>query len=65
MAKQNKKRDEWQIKENEDVYLVWTCTCPGHTRKKIHPYWLQENGTPVCPHCEEDMLFLHVEVKWS
>jgi len=29
--------------------------CDNEEETHIHPDWYQNNGTPVCPECDEDM----------
>ena len=51
----------WLPVKDDDVRNVWVCpeckdTC------EISPDWYQDNGTPMCCECDDDMEYSHTIV---
>ena len=49
------------------VHEFWCCKneeCLSYNKPNtcVHPNWYENNGTPVCPDCDRDMRFHHVEI---
>ena len=51
----------WQIIPDNTVQHVWRCDECDH-EFEIPPAWYQQNGTPVCPHCDIDAKYERTEV---
>jgi len=52
--------------EDSDVHNIWACKsvlCNNEDEVDISPDWYQQNGTPVCPDCDEDMDYQHTKIK--
>jgi len=60
-----KKKTARRISESK-VYLVWKrsqeCICEDEEVIRIHPEWLQDNGTPMC-NCGNDYVYTHTEIE--
>lgn len=52
----------WLLLDDEKLRHVWRCDECGE-RTVVKPYWYQDNGTPMCTDCDEDMLYDYSEVK--
>lgn len=50
----------WKVIDDSNIRHVWCCEC-GH-EANIEPDWYQNNGTPVCIDCDEDMQYLGTEM---
>lgn len=48
--------------EDTCVINIWFCPECGK-KAEITPDWYQNNGTPMCSDCDEDMEYNHTEVK--
>jgi formylmethanofuran dehydrogenase subunit E len=52
----------WKIIDDTKLRHVWRCVdCKNES--VVEPWWYQNNGTPVCEDCDEDMLYLSTEQK--
>ena len=52
----------WKIIDDTNIRHVWRCAeCTDEIN--IEPWWYQDNGTPVCADCDEDMQYLSTEMK--
>lgn len=52
----------WNIIDDTKIRHVWRCVlCEDEIN--VDPWWYQENGTPVCVDCDEDMNYLSTEMK--
>ena len=47
--------------EDNEIVCVWYCECCDDVIE-VNPDFYQDNGTPVCMECDEDMLYSHTEV---
>lgn len=52
----------WKKLEDHQVNHVWHCPECGEVAD-IAPGWYQDNGTPTCVECDQDMLYEFTEVK--
>ena len=53
---------KWQKIEDKHVRSLWTCSeCADEVW--IGPSWYQQNGTPMCIHCDVDMEYTRTEVR--
>ena len=52
--------ENWTIVDDTKVRHVWRCADCGD-EVSISPWWYQDNGTPVCVDCNEDMVYLSTE----
>ena len=52
--------ENWTIVDDTKVRHVWRCADCG-AEVNISPWWYQDNGTPVCVDCNEDMVYLSTE----
>ena len=52
--------ENWTIVDDTKVRHVWRCADCGD-EVNISPWWYQDNGTPVCVDCNEDMVYLSTE----
>jgi len=48
--------------EDSKVFNIWFCPECKET-ETITPDWYQDNGTPVCGHCDIDMQYSHTEIE--
>jgi len=48
--------------EDSKVFNIWFCPECKET-ETITPDWYQDNGTPVCGHCDIDMKYSHTEIE--
>ncbi len=47
--------------DDTKVRHVWRCAkCEDEVN--VMPWWYQDNGTPVCTDCDEDMAYLSTEI---
>jgi hypothetical protein len=51
---------KWKNIAESKVRLIWTCECGNEFR--LSPSFVQQ-GNPVCPDCDVDMIYTHTEVK--
>lgn len=52
----------WKVIDDSKLRHVWRCAeCTDEIN--IEPDWYQNNGTPVCSDCDEDMYYLRTEMK--
>jgi hypothetical protein len=45
---------------DDKVINVWKCNCGE--RARINPDFYQDNGTPMCTSCDDDMEYSHTEI---
>ncbi len=51
----------WEVIDDSKIRHVWRCAdCEDEIN--IEPDWYQNNGTPVCSDCDEDMYYLKTEM---
>ena len=51
----------WEKIEDDKIRAVWRCPlCTDEVN--IEPDWYQNNGTPMCTDCDEDMYYLKSEI---
>lgn len=51
----------WTIIDDTKLRHVWRCPdCDFESM--VEPWWYQDNGTPVCIDCEDDMQYLCTEM---
>jgi hypothetical protein len=54
----------WQTIEDRNVRHVWgPCDCSKRTVADVDPTFYAESGTPVCPHCDQDLPYVRTEVR--
>jgi formylmethanofuran dehydrogenase subunit E len=54
--------ENWIVIDDTKLRHVWRCVdCKNES--VVEPWWYQNNGTPVCEDCDEDMLYLSTEQK--
>jgi hypothetical protein len=57
----------WRKVEDKDVQHVWRCDQCRTTRHWIQtivsPSWYENKGIPVCYRCDEEMEYVHTEVR--
>jgi len=64
-----KKTEKWVTIDGAKVRHVWTCQtekkyCPnGGNETFVGPGFYEENGTPVCSECGDDMMYLRTEIR--
>jgi uncharacterized paraquat-inducible protein A len=58
----SKNKSSWKRIHDEKVHHIWECPECENTAT-VGPEWYQQNGTPVCPHCDCDMEYGHTEVR--
>ena len=57
----NKTKRSRKDVESKNVFNIWYCKeCDN--RLEVNPDWYQDNGTPVCDHCDIDMCYHHTEI---
>lgn len=57
------KVDNWVKIDHTKVIHVWICPddeCGG--KACVYPWFYQDQGTPVCPICDNDMTYISTEV---
>ena len=53
-----------QTIKDEDIYNVWLPKCGCNVDEAVvHPDFYEDNGTPICPECGEDMRYAHTDVE--
>jgi formylmethanofuran dehydrogenase subunit E len=51
----------WEVIDDTKIRHVWRCAeCEDEVN--IEPWWYQDNGTPVCEGCGDDMRYLGTEM---
>jgi len=60
-------KKQWKEIDDQYVRLLWkkNCECPeseatGDT--SVSPTFFQDNGTPICGECGEDMVYVRTEI---
>lgn len=52
----------WEVIDDSKIRHVWLCPeCTDEVN--IEPDWYQNNGTPMCADCDEDMHYLKTEIQ--
>lgn len=52
---------KWDVIPDDKVRHVWYCEeCEDEVN--IEPDWYQNNGTPMCADCDDDMIYSHTEI---
>lgn len=51
-----------RVKDTQ-VKCVWESACDCGETAIVTPDWYEDNGTPICPECGEDMTYSHTEVE--
>ena len=51
----------WTAIEDHDINHHWQC-CICNASADVGPDWYQDNGTPVCIECDQDMDYQYTEV---
>lgn len=63
-----KRKAKWQEIPDNQVRHIWECGCPDNDGGQcletaiVSPDWYEQNGTPVCPECEEDMVYVRTDI---
>ena len=55
----------WKKIEDENVQHYWKCPnaeCNLHNESIVTPDWYEDNGTPVCGDCGEDMKYVKTKI---
>lgn len=52
--------DNWRVIDDTKLRAVWRCP-DCDIQAEVEPWWYQNNGTPVCPDCDDDMKYLGME----
>ena len=55
--------DKWTVIDDTKLRHVWRCADCG-VQSEVEPWWYQNNGTPVCDDCGDDMAYLSTEMKY-
>ena len=51
----------WKKISDDTIRHVWYCEeCEDEVN--IKPDWYQNNGTPMCSDCDNDMIYSHTEI---
>lgn len=54
----------WKTIDDSMVRHVWRCEeCEDEVN--IEPEWYQDNGTPMCGDCDDDMIYSHTEINYA
>lgn len=60
--KKERKEPRWPIIKDARIVHEWRC--PGcKATAQVGPAWYQDNGTPMCTDCDEDMEYLRTRIK--
>ena len=52
----------WTKIDDHDVCHTWRCPdCDAEA--EVGPVWYQDNGTPMCVECDQDMDYQFTEIK--
>ena len=57
--------NNWKQINDNDVRSIWRCIddeCQDNEETSINPDWYEENGTPLCSSCEQDMTYICTEI---
>lgn len=62
-ARAKKPKEKWEEINDHDVRLVFKCDTDEDCDNEEHvsPDSM-DNGTPICPHCDNDMTYSHTEI---
>lgn len=53
---------KYKIIKDENINCAWKCPeCPNIAT--VSPDWYEQNGTPCCDDCSEDMVYLHTMIR--
>lgn len=59
-------KKQWRDILDNDVTHFWVCANEECTEYKKPcgngPEWYQQNGTPVCVECDEDMIYVKTSI---
>lgn len=53
--------ENWRVIDDTKIRHVWRCAECGD-EINIPPWYYQDNGTPVCHDCDDDMKYLGAEM---
>jgi hypothetical protein len=48
--------------DDKYINMIWQCDNCGE-KASIHPDFYQENGTPICDRCDNDMDYIKTEIE--
>ena len=51
----------WRLIDDSKIRDVWCCS-ECEDKVYVTPSWYQDNGTPYCADCDEDMQYLSTEI---
>jgi hypothetical protein len=58
----------WQTVKDENVRHLWACPSKEEStngcdeKEYVMPTFYERSGTPVCPRCDEDMIYVRTEI---
>ena len=52
----------WRTIDDSKIRDVWCCP-ECEDKAYVTPSWYQDNGTPYCPDCDDDMNYIGTEMK--
>ena len=56
-----KNKDNYLTIADHNVNMFWQC-CICNASADVGPDWYQDNGTPVCMECDQDMDYVKTEI---
>jgi hypothetical protein len=51
---------KWRVVDDTKLRAIWRCP-DCDIQVEVEPWWYQDNGTPVCEDCSDDMKYLGME----
>ena len=58
-----KKQPKYIIIPDANIDHHWECKVHPESVAIVSPDWYEDNGTPICEFCGDDMIYKHTKVK--
>ena len=56
--------ENWRLIDDSKIRDVWYCP-DCEDKAYVKPLWYQDNGTPVCADCDNDMNYIGTEMNYE
>ena len=56
--------ENWRPIDDSKIRDVWCCP-DCEDKAYVKPLWYQDNGTPVCTDCDNDMNYIGTEMNYG
>ena len=67
-ARAKKPKEKWEEIDNDAVRHIWKCEDKdcidqhGEENHAVSPDYYEQNGTPFCSNCDNDMIYVRTEI---